>query len=106
VPIVHRVADGRIDLQAMRLTDLLAAGVQRFAGREGVIVLGVNEEDRRRDVVNGGQEPRSQLRRAIKAIAGSGKTTTARSFGSRSAKSTVSELPNEWPIAATSRAST
>jgi hypothetical protein len=32
----------------------------------------MNEEDRRRDVVNGGQEPRSQLRRAIKALAGSG----------------------------------
>jgi hypothetical protein len=72
VPIVYRVADGRIDLQAMRLTDLIVACVQHLAGREGVIVLRVNEEERRRDVVNGGQEPRSQLRRAIKAIAGSG----------------------------------
>ena len=53
VPIVHRVADGRIDLQSMRLTNLLAAGGQHLAGREGVIVLGVNEEDRLRDVVNG-----------------------------------------------------
>src|SRR5271165_2819413 len=72
VAIVHRVADGRVDLQAMWLTDLLAAGVQHLAGREGVIVLGVNEEDRGRKVVNGGQEPRSQLRRAIKTITGSG----------------------------------
>src|ERR1700681_3828614 len=57
----------------MRFTDLLAAGVQHLARREGVIVLGVNEEDRRRDVVNGGQEPRSQLRRPIEAIPGAGK---------------------------------
>ena len=55
VSIVHGVADGRIDLQAMRLTNLLAAGVQYLAGREGVIVLGVNEEDRRRDEVNRGK---------------------------------------------------
>jgi hypothetical protein len=34
------------------------------------------------------------------------KTTTARRFGSRSAKSTVSEPPNECPIVATFRAST
>ena len=53
VPIVHRVADRRIDFQAMRLPDVLAAGVQHLAGREGVIVLGANEEDRLRDVVNG-----------------------------------------------------
>ena len=59
VSIVHRVADGLIDLQSMRLTNLLAAGGQHLAGREGVIVLSMNEEDRRRDVVNGGQEPRS-----------------------------------------------
>jgi len=38
--------------------DLLAAGVQHLARGEGDIILGVNEEDRRRDVVNGGQEPR------------------------------------------------
>jgi hypothetical protein len=66
----------------------------------------VNEEDRRRDVVNGGQEPSSQLRRTIEAIPAAEKTTTARRFGSRSASSTVSEPPNECPIAATFRAST
>ena len=71
VPIVHRVADGRVDFQAMRLPRVLAAGIQHLARREGVIILGVNEEDRRRDVVNGGQEPRSQLRRTIEAIPGS-----------------------------------
>ena len=38
----------------MRLTDVLAAGIQHLAGREGVIVLGMNEEDRCRDVVDGG----------------------------------------------------
>ena len=73
VAIVLRVANRRIDRQAMRLPELLAAGVQHLAGREGVIVLGVNEEDGRSDVVVGGQEPRSQLRRTIKAVAGSGK---------------------------------
>jgi hypothetical protein len=36
------------------------------------VVLGVNEQDWRRDVVNGGQQPRSQLGRAIKTIAGPG----------------------------------
>ena len=72
VSIVHCMTDGRIDPQAMRLTELFAASVQHFAGRERVIVLGVNEEDRRRDVVNGGQEPRSQLRRTIEAIPSSG----------------------------------
>jgi len=44
VPIVHRVADGRIDLQAMRLTDLSPAGVQTLPD-ESEYVLGVNEED-------------------------------------------------------------
>jgi hypothetical protein len=56
----------------MRLTDMLPAGVQHLGRREGVIVLGVNEEDRRRDVVNG-QEPRSQIRTTIEAIPSSGK---------------------------------
>jgi hypothetical protein len=60
VPIVHRVPNGRIDLQTMRFTDLLAAGVQHLTGRERVVVLGVNDEDRHRDAVNGGEEPRSQ----------------------------------------------
>ena len=106
MPLVHRVADRRIDFQAMRLPDLLAAGVQHLARREGVIVLGVNEEDRRRDVVNGGQEPRSQLRRTIEAIPGSGEDYDRSQVGSRSANSTVSEPPKEWPIAATFRAST
>jgi hypothetical protein len=55
----------------MRLTDLLAAGVQHLAGRKGVIILGVNKEDRRRGVVHGSKKPRSQFQRAIKAIAGS-----------------------------------
>src|SRR5258708_31067526 len=68
VPIVHRLADGRIDFQAMWLTNLLAAGVQHLAGREGVIVLGVNEEDRRRDVVNGGPGPRAPTPGANKTI--------------------------------------
>jgi len=31
VPIVHRVPDGRIDLQTMRFADPLAAGVQHLA---------------------------------------------------------------------------
>jgi hypothetical protein len=35
----------------MRLTDLLASRVQHLAGRERVVVPGVNEEGRRRDVV-------------------------------------------------------
>ena len=51
------MADGRVDFQAMRLAEVLAAGIRHLARRERVIVLGVNEEDRRRDVVNGGQEP-------------------------------------------------
>src|SRR5436309_8054311 len=89
VPIVHGVADGRIDFQAMRLTDVLAAGVQHLAGREGVIVLGVNEEDRRRNVVNGGQGPRSQLRRTIEAIPGSGEDYDRLQLGSRWANSIV-----------------
>ena len=72
MPIFNRVPDGRIDLQTMRLPDPLAAGVQHLARREGVIVLSVNEEDRSRDVVNGGEQARSQRRRAIKAIAGTG----------------------------------
>ena len=63
VSIVHRMTDWRINPQAMRLTELLAASVQHFARRERVIVLGVNEEDRRCDVVNRSQEPRSQLDR-------------------------------------------
>jgi hypothetical protein len=46
VAIVHRVPDGRIDLQTMRFTDPLAAAVQHLAGRERVVVLGVNEEGR------------------------------------------------------------
>lgn len=44
VAIVQCFADGRIDLQAMRLAGLLAAGIEHFAGRERVIVLGVNKE--------------------------------------------------------------
>jgi hypothetical protein len=55
VPIVQSAADGWKDLQAMRFTDLRAAGVQHLAGRERVVVLGVNEEDRRLDLVNGGR---------------------------------------------------
>jgi transposase len=52
----------------MHSTDPLATGVQHFARRERVVVLGVNEEDRRRDAVNGRKKPLSQRRRAIKAI--------------------------------------
>jgi len=54
MPIVHRLPDGRIDLQAMWFPDPLAAGVQHLTGREGVIVLCVNEEDRSRNAVNSG----------------------------------------------------
>src|SRR5450759_4537742 len=68
MPIVDRLPDGRIDLQTMRFPDLVAAGIQHLAGREGVIVLSVNEENRSRDTVNGGEQARSQRRRAIKAI--------------------------------------
>ena len=68
VPIIRRVPDGRIDLQSMWLADTLAAGVQHLAGRQRVIVLGVNEEDRRRDVVDGGEEPRSQLGRIVSEL--------------------------------------
>src|SRR5882724_10466161 len=72
MPIVNRFPDGRIDLQTMRFPDLLAAGVQHLAGRQGVIVLSVNEEDRSRDAVNGGEQARLQGRRSIKAISSAG----------------------------------
>src|SRR5258706_3589674 len=72
IPIVNRLPDGRIDLQTMRFSDLLATGVQHLSGREGVIVRSVNEEDRSRDAVNSGEQARSQRRRAIKAISGAG----------------------------------
>src|SRR5579862_8334293 len=73
MPIVNRLPDGRVDLQTMRFPYLLATGVQHLTGREGVIVLSVNAEDRSRDAVNGGEQARSQRRRAIKAISGAGK---------------------------------
>ena len=104
--IVQSVANGRIDLQSMRLADLLAAGVQHLAGREGVIVLGVNEEDRRCGVVDGGQEPCSQLRRTIKAVAGSGKDHDRPQVRFTFGQKYRERPPNEWPTAATSRAST
>src|SRR5882724_8838543 len=72
MPSVNRLPDGRIYLQTMHSTDPLATGVQQFARRERVVVLGVNEEDRRRDAVNGRKKPLSQRRRAIKAVAGAG----------------------------------
>lgn len=56
VTIVERLSDGRIELQAMRFAGLFAAGVQHLAGRERVVVLGMDEEDGSRDMVNGGKE--------------------------------------------------
>ena len=88
----------------MRLTDLLAAGVQHLAGRKGVIILGVNKEDRRRDVVHGSKKPSLQFRRAIKAIAGSRENYDRSQV--RFTLSTVREPPNECPTKATSLAST
>jgi hypothetical protein len=86
---------GGIDFQAMRLTDVLAAGVQHLAGREGVIVLGVNEQDRLRDVVNGRWELCSQLRRTIELYPAPEKTTIqvflAKSKAAECAKTTLRE---------------
>ena len=90
------------DHPVVRPKDLCASSL----ANKPPFVLGANEEDRRRDVVNGAQEPRSQLRERSKLYPVLERTTTARRFGSRSANSTVSEPPNESPIAATFRAST
>ena len=57
VPLVGRVPDGRVDLQAVRLVELLKPRVQLFARREREVVGGVNEEDRRCDTGDGGKEP-------------------------------------------------
>ncbi len=70
VPLVGRMPDWRVDLQEMRFTELLQPRVQRFARRDRVVVRGMNQEYRRHNVRCGGEEPRSQLRRPIPAIAG------------------------------------
>ena len=49
VPIVHRVPDGRVNLQSMWLAELFELRVQRLAGRKRVVIFRVNEECRRCD---------------------------------------------------------
>jgi hypothetical protein len=77
------------------IQEIASNGVQHLAGREGVIVLGVNEQDRLRDVVNGRWELCSQLRRTIELYPAPEKTTIqvflAKSKAAECAKTTLRE---------------
>ena len=46
VPVVGRLTDRWIDLDAVRFAEPLHLGRQRLRGRDGVVVLSLDEEDR------------------------------------------------------------
>ena len=62
MPVVGRAADWRIDLQVMRLSELLQPRVQCFAEVDGIVIRGMNEKDWRTNVCHGREQSRSQFR--------------------------------------------
>ena len=67
VPVVGRLTDRWIDLDAVWLGEPLHFGRQHLRGRDRVVVLSLNEEDRDGRAADGRDEPRTQLRRALSA---------------------------------------
>jgi len=62
VPVGGRLTDRWIDLDAVRFAEPLHLGRQRLRGRDGVVVLSLDEEDRDGRAADGRDEPRTQLR--------------------------------------------
>src|SRR6266446_6173346 len=74
VPVVGRPTDRWIDLDAVRFAEPLHLGRQRLRGRDGVVVLSLDEEDRDGRAADGRDEPRTQLRRVRPASGRAGES--------------------------------